>query len=68
VEKLYSDLVDCKDLDRGVYWLKIWCEPETSVFKQNGMFSWVDIYKVRDNSYTRSYKSQKVVALVLQIF
>jgi hypothetical protein len=57
LEELYSGMINGNDLDRGIYLLSIWHESEHSRFKENSMVALIEIYKVRDPSYIRAYKS-----------
>jgi hypothetical protein len=67
-EQFYSKQVSDKYLVQGVYLVEILCDPELTAFKNNKMSSWIQIWKVRDNSFTRSYKNSKMVGLGLQVY
>jgi hypothetical protein len=66
-EGFYSDLVNRNLFTRGTYFIKIWSDPDGRIFKQNGMSTFIEIIKVRDNSFARVYKSQKTVTLSTQL-
>ena len=67
-ENFYSDQVKDGDLNQGRYLVDIDCDPEMQFFKLNSMTTVIKIIKVRDNSFARAYKSQKIVELTLNVY
>jgi len=67
-ENFYSNQVNSKYLEQGLYLIHIQCDPGLSLYKNNKMNSWIQIWKIRDNSFTRTYKSSKIVSLGIQIY